>query len=756
MCTKRALFSAAAAAAAAAFSNDPWPLLCRAGDEWTSARCPATATCSPMAFSATRTGCCPWPNATNCAGALECCPAGTVCVPTGDSPPFASGAFMCQQQGGGANVSVSRAPCKPGPSQPMNGTLANVLVIGDSVSIGYLGWLAYLLADVALVQHAPWEYLPGQGGDGGAEEAEYGDQCLDYWLRSPSGLPYRADLVMFNFGIHNMGQAIFPGQAGLLSNYKGALANITAKLRAYASATGAQLLFATTTAQMCSAASDIIVNGTINPQAAEVMAAANVPVVDLHAAIVAACGPSPNSTCLGFSGCWCPHCANGGYEWLANTTIAPAIRKMLAAAAAPAPAAAAEAAAPAPAAAAATTASPNKFGIGVYNDTLHCPTQTSQLPVAANLTGAGGWVLLFFETLDPNSPATFLPTQWQQDLLAAAYAAGLRPIVRLGQNARNYRNFSDEGPRAPAHMHYSRLAQLYRGYVAALPLPPGGSASGDALHVQIGNEFNICVEWDCYTHTSPALANASQWSAEVAAFTRDVFAALRPLPGLALAVSPMAPSGPGGCSCGNAPRPAAIPRHPQRVRAAPPPPLTAASGAPAEFPPAGCSGRGAYPAGAFGGTGADFITYMLACEPGLFATADFFASHPYPGCNEDPLQPCALAGLTGYRPEHAAAIGSWLLNPAHAAGQVFPVVNTETSWWGSNETAKAAFMVRAFEQVWLQDANVTGVTPFLLAGGHWDVDGFTWTRWDRDNETTLTLLEPIYLAVQQAAARARR
>jgi hypothetical protein len=146
---------------------------------------------------------------------------------------------------------------------------------------------------------------------------------------------------------------------------------------------------------------------------------------------------------------------------------------------------------------------------------------------------------------------------------------------------------------------------------------------------------------------------------------------------------------------------------------------------------------------------------MVACEPGLFADADFFASHPYPGCNEDPLQPCALAGLTGYRPEHAAAMGSWLGNPAHA-GQTFPIVASETSWWGGNETAKADFMVRAYASVWGPDPNVSGVTPFLLAGGHWDVDGFTWTRWDRTNESQLTLLEPIYLAVQAAALAARR
>ena len=73
----------------------------------------------------------------------------------------------------------------------------------------------------------------------------------------------------------------------------------------------------------------MVINGTINPQARAIMAAQAVPVVDNHAAITRACGPAPNASCLGFPSCWCPHCASGGYAWLANTTIAPAIRAML-------------------------------------------------------------------------------------------------------------------------------------------------------------------------------------------------------------------------------------------------------------------------------------------------------------------------------------------------------------------------------------------------------------------------------------------
>jgi hypothetical protein len=245
----------------------------------------------------------------------------------------------------------------------------------------------------------------------------------------------------------------------------------------------------------------------------------------------------------------------------------------------------------------------------------------------------------------------------------------------------------------------------------------------------------------------PPIASGAQWTAEVAAFSRDVLRALRPLPGLLLGVGPLAPSGPGGCPCsGGEGGGGGARRLPYPLRPPPAPPLPAAGPA---YPPAGCSGAGVpYPAN-FSGTAASFIQFMVACEPALFAGVDFFASHPYPGCNEAPSVPCALAGLTGYVAERAQALPSWRLNPAHAGvAPELPVLVTETAWWGGNESAKALFMVDALRNVWGADANVSGVTPFLLAGGHWDVDGFTWTRWYGN---ALAYLQPIFLEVQALA-----
>ena len=89
--------------------------------------------------------------------------------------------------------------CKTGANQPFSKVLKNVVIMGDSVSIGYAPKVQIALADVALVQHSPW------GGDGGAEETEYGWRCLEYLLRAPDGTPQVPDVLWFNWGLHNTG-----------------------------------------------------------------------------------------------------------------------------------------------------------------------------------------------------------------------------------------------------------------------------------------------------------------------------------------------------------------------------------------------------------------------------------------------------------------------------------------------------------------------------------------------------------------------
>ena len=97
------------------------------------------------------------------------------------------------------------------------------------------------------------------------------------------------------------------------------------KLRA---ASGTRLLFGLTSPEMCDADLDATVS-YLNDQAKALMDASNIDTVDLHAAVVAACGPSPQTTCLGEDGGGCPHYSPDGYAYIANTTVAPAIRAAL-------------------------------------------------------------------------------------------------------------------------------------------------------------------------------------------------------------------------------------------------------------------------------------------------------------------------------------------------------------------------------------------------------------------------------------------
>ena len=153
--------------------------------------CGRGSTVCTAAYSGNGHGCCPFDGAVCCPNGQTCCPAGTSCndtgkyltqcIPQGSTPP-------------GASTTAGLSVCKPGAALPPSKSLPNVLIIGDSVSIGYTPPVAADMAKVALVQHSPWDTR-----DGGAEETAYGVQCLKYFLRSPLGVPLKPDVIMFNW-----------------------------------------------------------------------------------------------------------------------------------------------------------------------------------------------------------------------------------------------------------------------------------------------------------------------------------------------------------------------------------------------------------------------------------------------------------------------------------------------------------------------------------------------------------------------------
>ena len=328
-----ALAGAAAAAlfAPLAAAQAQWPTRCPVAPtytNWSETRCPDAMTCSPNGFSAGGGwGCCPWPNAVSCPSGFACCPQGTTCTLISGSGY--STVYECT---GATPATRSKCPCKPGQPNPPSETLKNVLSIGDSLTIGYTPAVAAALADIALVQHAPWDV-----SDGGAEESSYFAQCLDNWVRSPSGISFWPDVVYFNSGMHNLQTSgpTTPGQSGNASEYAAEMLDVMTRMKAWAlSSPGnkTKLIYGLTTPFLCDASTDQVITGTLNAAAASIASSLGIWLADPHGPIVAMCGAAPVQTCFGVGDCFCPHCPGGApnaYEWLADNVIAPQIRLLL-------------------------------------------------------------------------------------------------------------------------------------------------------------------------------------------------------------------------------------------------------------------------------------------------------------------------------------------------------------------------------------------------------------------------------------------
>ena len=120
---------------------------------------------------------------------------------------------------------------KPHPSlAPVEDTpnLPRVLLIGDSISMGYTIPVRTMLKGVANVHRIPEN----------AAFTGYGVKNLDSWLS-----PGNWDVVHFNFGLHDVKRMADGKQQVSLADYEQNLRAIVARLKK----TGAKLIFATTT-----------------------------------------------------------------------------------------------------------------------------------------------------------------------------------------------------------------------------------------------------------------------------------------------------------------------------------------------------------------------------------------------------------------------------------------------------------------------------------------------------------------------------
>ena len=171
--------------------------------------------------------------------------------------------------------------CKPGPGLPPSTTLKNVLIIGDSVSIGYTTIatknVPTLLAGTAQVQHGPWDV-----SDGGAKDTAMGVACLDRWLMTQAEQPVKWDVITFNFGLHNMDNS--SRCEGL---YREQLTNITERLAAL----GTKILYVDTTPFMPRRTVGDTVIEDMNAIAKEVVSPhVSAPIVDLYGYVTKTCG----------------------------------------------------------------------------------------------------------------------------------------------------------------------------------------------------------------------------------------------------------------------------------------------------------------------------------------------------------------------------------------------------------------------------------------------------------------------------------
>lgn len=73
-----------------------------------------------------------------------------------------------------------------------------VLIIGDSVSDGYIPFVARALNGTANAQHGP-----NNAGGGCADGAAYGAFCTKYFVRTPHFKLPPWDVITFNYGLHD-------------------------------------------------------------------------------------------------------------------------------------------------------------------------------------------------------------------------------------------------------------------------------------------------------------------------------------------------------------------------------------------------------------------------------------------------------------------------------------------------------------------------------------------------------------------------
>ncbi|MCX7010764.1 MAG: SGNH/GDSL hydrolase family protein [Kiritimatiellaeota bacterium] len=149
---------------------------------------------------------------------------------------LAAGALCAALGWGGALAAPAKKAAKPVTTSEAEG-LPRVLIIGDSISIGYTPFVKQQLKDKANIIHAP----------GNNESTARGLEHLDAWLG-----PKKWDVIHFNWGLHDLKwiddktkiTEVGKGKQWVpVETYEKNLAELVVRLKK----TGAKLIFCTTT-----------------------------------------------------------------------------------------------------------------------------------------------------------------------------------------------------------------------------------------------------------------------------------------------------------------------------------------------------------------------------------------------------------------------------------------------------------------------------------------------------------------------------
>ena len=155
---------------------------------------------------------------------LKNCPTSNITLGHSACPLNASCCVHEYYRANGCMFADTEICCSPGPPLEPSTTLPNCLIIGDSVSEQYTPHVAELLKTTCKVQHSPWV------GGGSANNAYNGlfhlKNCR--WLRTAMrpDLHINWDIIMFNFGLHDLPKAD-PANPTQLDLYMNQLENIT-------------------------------------------------------------------------------------------------------------------------------------------------------------------------------------------------------------------------------------------------------------------------------------------------------------------------------------------------------------------------------------------------------------------------------------------------------------------------------------------------------------------------------------------------